>query len=54
MLSDKKKVYNVILEKEVKDKINIIAMENERSFSNMVNLILKEYLRLLDLDKNKL
>jgi hypothetical protein len=54
LLSDKKKVYNVILEKEVKDKINTIAMENERSFSNMVNLILKEYLRLLDLDKNKL
>jgi predicted DNA-binding protein len=44
MLSDKKKVYNIILEKEVKNKIDNIAKENDRSSSYMINFILKKYL----------
>ena len=44
MLSDKKKVYNIILEKEIKNKIDDIAKENDRSSSYMINFILKKYL----------
>jgi len=44
MLSDKKKVYNVILEKEVKEKIDNLAKEQDRSSSYMINFILKKYL----------
>jgi len=48
MLSDKKKIYNVILEKEVKEKIDKVAKEQDRSSSNLINFVLKKYLEKLD------
>lgn len=44
LLSDKKKVYNIILEKNVKDEIDKIAKLEDRSSSAMINWILKKYI----------
>jgi predicted transcriptional regulator len=43
-LSDKKKVYNIILEKEVKQKIDDIAKAENRSSSYIINYILKKFI----------
>jgi predicted DNA-binding protein len=43
MISDNKKIYNIILEKEVKARIDKIAKEQDRSTSWLVNSILKRY-----------
>jgi predicted DNA-binding protein len=48
MLSDKKKIYNIILEKEVKEIIDKVAKEQDRSSSNLINFVLKKYLEKLD------
>lgn len=45
MLGENKKVYNIILEKEVKKEIDKIAEKDERSSSWLINHILKEYLK---------
>ena len=42
-LSDNKKVYNIILQKQVKNEIDDIARKEERSSSNLINLILKKF-----------
>lgn len=44
MLSEKKKVYNIILEKCVKEEVDKIAIIEDRSGSAMVNWILKKYI----------
>jgi predicted transcriptional regulator len=44
MLSEKKKIYNIILEKEVKEKIEEIARNMERSTSWLVNDVLKKFI----------
>lgn len=44
MLSDKKKIYNIILEKCIKEKIDEIAKIEDRSSSAMINWILKRYI----------
>lgn len=43
-LSDKRKNYNVILEVTVKNEIDRIAKENDRSSSNLINWILKKHI----------
>jgi len=45
MLSDRKKVYGIILEKVVKNGIDKAAKEQERSSSWLINDILKNYLQ---------
>jgi predicted transcriptional regulator len=45
MLGENKKVYNIILEKEVKKEIDKIAKENERSSSWLINHVLKEFIK---------
>jgi hypothetical protein len=44
-LSDKKKSYNIVLEKHVKNEIEKIANLESRTISNLVNYILKQYLK---------
>lgn len=44
MLNEKKKVYNIILEKQVKEEIDKLATKEDRSTSSMINWILKKYL----------
>jgi predicted transcriptional regulator len=44
MLSDKKHIYNIILEKAVKKQIDEIAKSQERSSSWLINSILKKWL----------
>jgi predicted DNA-binding protein len=44
MISDKKKIYSIILEKEVKENIDQIAKQEDRSTSAMINWILKKYI----------
>jgi metal-responsive CopG/Arc/MetJ family transcriptional regulator len=53
MLSDKKKIYNIILEKQVKEEIDKIAKNEDRSGSSMINWILKKYIEEYNLDKEK-
>ena len=48
MLSDKKKVYSIILDKKVKADIDRIAKEQDRSVSWLINDALKRWLE----DKN--
>ena len=43
-LSNDKKVFNIILQKIVKDRIDEIAKSEERSSSNLINLILKKFI----------
>lgn len=43
-LSEEKKIYNIILQKTVKEKIDTIAKTEERSSSNLINLILKRFI----------
>lgn len=45
MLSDKKKVYSIILDREIKEKIDKIANDEDRSSSAMINHILKKYIQ---------
>jgi predicted transcriptional regulator len=45
MLSDRKKVYGIILDKKVKEEIDKVANNMERSSSWLINDILKKYLR---------
>ena len=42
-LAENKQRVNIIIDTELKAKIQVIAKENGRSFSNMVVTILKEY-----------
>jgi hypothetical protein len=44
-LGDKKKSYNIILEKYIKNEIDKIARLENRSASSLVNSILKQYLK---------
>ncbi|MDD4779092.1 MAG: hypothetical protein PHT02_00615 [Tissierellia bacterium] len=44
MLGEKKKVYNIILEKKVKQKIDEVAQQEDRSSSAMINWILKKWI----------
>jgi predicted transcriptional regulator len=44
MLSDRKKTYNIILDKEIKTKLDEIAKSEDRSSSAMINWILKKYI----------
>lgn len=44
MLGKNKKVYSIILDKEIKEEIDKIASEQERSSSWLINAILKKYL----------
>jgi predicted transcriptional regulator len=44
MLSENKKAFNIILDKKVKEEIDKIAREQERSSSWLINDILKIYL----------
>jgi len=43
-VSDKKTRTLITLEKEDKEKLEVIAKEQNRSFSNLVETILKDYL----------
>lgn len=53
MLSDKKKTHNIILEKWVKEEIDKIAKQEDRSASSMINWILKQYINKYNSDKEK-
>jgi metal-responsive CopG/Arc/MetJ family transcriptional regulator len=53
MLSEKKKIYNIILEKQVKEAVDKIAKLEDRSGSSMVNWILKKYINEYNLNKEK-
>ena len=44
MLSDKKRVYNIILEKKVKEELEKISKEQDRSLSNLINHVLKKWI----------
>jgi predicted DNA-binding protein len=48
MLSDKKKIYNIILDKQTKEKIDEIAKAEDRSSSAMINWILKKYIEQMN------
>lgn len=43
-LSDKKKIYTIILEKEVRDIIEQMAKEQQRSISGMINYALRKFI----------
>jgi len=45
MLGDSKKVYNIILEKDVKSDIDKIAKSMNRSSSNLINHVLNNYVK---------
>lgn len=51
MLSEKKKIFNIILEKLVKEEIDRMAIEDDRSSSAMINWILKKYIEQIKKDK---
>lgn len=44
-LSDKKKSYNIVLEKHLKSELDKIAKMENRSTSNLINHLLKQYLK---------
>jgi predicted transcriptional regulator len=50
-LGQNKKSYLIVLEKSVKEKIDEIALKNSRSSSNLINLILKQYIESRDGEK---
>lgn len=41
-----KKVYSIILERQVKDEIDEIAKTKDRSSSNFINQVLKKYIKI--------
>ncbi len=47
-LGKDKKIYNIILEKQVKELIDEIARIEDRSSSNLINRILKKYVEDTD------
>ena len=53
MLGDKKKVYSIILDKNIKQKIDELAIQDGRSSSAMINQILKKYVEDIQLHKDK-
>lgn len=44
VLSENKKVFSIILDKKVKENIDKIAKEQDRSTSSMVNWVLKKFI----------
>lgn len=52
-LSDDKKVYNIILNKSIKERIEEIAKLEARSTSNLVNLVLKNFIEEYSKKENK-
>lgn len=51
MLGEKKKAYQIILEKEIKEKIDELAKKDDRSTSSYINKVLKEHIKNLEFDK---
>lgn len=52
-LGDKKKSYNVVLEIDIKVKIDEIARNDNRSTSYLINNILKQYIESIEKNKSK-